>query len=103
MESEDTPLFKKDNLNRIIYIRWNSCVRVINKYYGDTHKLKIKYRIYNDETSIEIYDQNQEVIGSYESNKFSFKMSDKLTIYKNKLFFKVAQKTLSNWKKIIDE
>jgi len=55
---EEYPIKKFDKLNRMVYVDWNGVERCINIYWGDTNKIKIKYRLWHSDTEVEAYDKN---------------------------------------------
>jgi hypothetical protein len=91
------PVIKKDYLGRIIYIKWNDSLRIVNKYYGETNTIKIKYRYLNEDVHLEIFDKNNHTIGSYQMNNFFFEIGGKIKIRKNKLVFIVENSLLKQW------
>ena len=95
------PLLKKvDNLGRTIYIDWNGVERTIYVYYGDTSKMKLKYRLFHKETSLDAYDTSGKSILSYDAGKFEINVPGVWISKDGEVNFRVDKIKLKEWKRI---
>nr|QBM02753.1 hypothetical protein [uncultured archaeon] len=95
------PIKKFDNLNRVIYIDWNGVERCINVFWGDTNKIKIKYRLWHSETEVEAYDEKGNVIFQSSAGVIVIKFP-RLKIKDGKLLYTVERKKIKEWLKKLD-
>jgi hypothetical protein len=84
------PIHKHDNLGRIVYSQWSEYVRVANKYYGATDKVKIKYRFFGNDVAFDAYDQSGTIIMSYSKGNFEFMVAN-IKLSHNEISFKMAR------------
>jgi hypothetical protein len=90
------PIKKHDSLNRLIYVDWNGVERLINIYWGDTNKVKIKYRLWNDDAEVEAYDKNGNQVFNSSSGVAVFKFP-RLRIEKGRVSYIVDKKKIKEW------
>jgi hypothetical protein len=90
------PVKKFDHLNRLIYVDWNGIERCINIYWGDTNKVKIKYRLWNQEAEVEAYDKNGNVVFETISGAPVLKFP-RLKIEKGRIAYCVDKKKVNEW------
>lgn len=95
------PLLKKvDNLGRVIYIDWNGVERTIYVYYGNTSKVKLKYRLFHKETSLDAYNTSGKIIISYDAGKLEINIPGVWVHKDGGIDFRVDKVKLKEWKKI---
>jgi hypothetical protein len=97
-EQPQYPIKKIDSLNRLIYIDFDGYERILNKYWGDTNLIKIKYRFFGSEIEIEAFDVNRKIIMYYSTGMFKFHLTD-IKIDNNNLSFVVDKNKLFDWRK----
>lgn len=90
------PIRKYDDLKRLIYVDYNGIERIINVYWNDTNKIKIKYRLWNKDTEMEAFDKNGKVIIKSSAGIF-IADTPHINIKNGRLSFKVSQKKLKEW------
>ncbi len=98
---EEYPLKKYDHLNRLIYVDWNGVERVIKIYWDDTDKVKIKYRLWREETEVEAYDKSGNQIFSSSSGNLSFRLP-RLKIEYERIYYSVDKKKVKEWMKKLE-
>jgi len=95
------PIKKYDKLNRVIYVDWNGVERCINIYWGDTDKIKIKYRLYSSDAEVWAYDKNGKVIIRNVSGKFVLDLP-RLKIKNNIVTYNVDKNKLKEWQEKLE-
>lgn len=97
----DYPIKKYDKLNRLIYVDWNGIERLVNIYWDDTNKIKIKYRLYSNDAEVEAYDKNGKVIIRSVSGKFILDLP-KLKIKNSRVLYSVDKKKIKEWQEKLE-
>lgn len=97
----DYPIRKYDKLNRLIYIDWNGIERCINIYWDDTDKIKIKYRLYSDDSEVEAYDKNGKVIIKNVSGKFIIDLP-RFKMKNGKVSYCIDKKLIKEWQEKLE-
>jgi hypothetical protein len=90
------PIKKYDSLGRMIYVDWNGIERCINVFWDDTSKVKIKYRLWHDETEVEAFDKNGNVVFKSSSGVVIVKFP-KLKFKDGRLFYTVDSQKIKEW------
>lgn len=90
------PFKKFDHLNRLIYVDWNGIERCINIYWDDTNKIKIKYRLWNDETEVEAYDKNGDTILQSSAGKIVINFP-RLRIENGRMYYVIEKNKIKEW------
>lgn len=73
-EISEYPIKKKDNLGRLVYIKWNDIERSANVYWDNTENIKIKYKYYNTDVSFDAYDKAGKNVISYNGGRLDIKL-----------------------------
>ncbi len=94
------PIRKTDNLGRQTYVDWNGVERTIYKYWGDTKKIKVKYRLYHQEASFDAYDRLGKTIMSYASGTFEINLPRVWSDKNGDISFRTSKRKLLIWTKI---
>lgn len=81
-------IIKTDKLNRVIYKKLNDVERFIFKYYGDTNKLKIVIKLFNQTETADVFDKNGDLI-FYNSDGFNNFDLSCIKIYNNTISIKL--------------
>lgn len=97
----DFPIKKYDHLNRMIYVDWNGIERCINIFWDDTDKIKIKYRLWNNETEVEAYDLKGNVVFKRSTGVMVVDFP-RLKMKNNKMFYIVDKKKIDEWLQKLD-
>jgi len=97
---EEYPIKKYDYLNRLIYINWNGTERVINRYWGTSTNIKIKYRIFGKDINTEAYSESGKQIIDYSKGKHDIILERINFNYKGLVSFCVERRKINEWKKI---
>ena len=100
MEQPSYPIKKIDNLGRTTYVDWNGLERSIYKYWTDTKKVKIKYRLYHQESSVDVYDKMGKNIISYTSGTFEINLPRLWSTKSGEIFFKIEKPRIKEWANI---
>lgn len=98
---EEYPIKKYDNLNRLIYVDWNGIERIVNIYWGETDRVKIKYRLWRDEAEVEAFDKSGNQIFSTSRGVTGIKLP-RLKIEKDKIVYVVDKKKITEWLKKLE-
>lgn len=93
------PIKKFDHLDRMIYVDWNGIERCINIFWDDTKKIKIKYRLWYNETEVEAYDKKGNIILQSSTGIMKF---PRLKIKDGILFYVVEGKKIKEWLQKLD-
>jgi hypothetical protein len=91
------PLKKFDHLNRMVYVDWNGVERCVNVYWGDTNKIKIKYRLWHNDSEVEAYDKNGNIIIRSSAGLLSLRMP-RLVYENGKMAYVVDKKKIEEWR-----
>lgn len=94
------PIKKTDYLDRPIYVDWNGIERTIYKYWDKTKKVKIKWRLFNQEASFDAYDKNGKNIISYSSGTLEINLPWVWADQQGEIGFKVDKSKLIRWRNI---
>lgn len=98
---EEYPVKKYDKLNRLIYVDWNGVERSINIYWDDTEKIKIKYRLWNQEAEVEAFDKNGNKIFSNATGTIVIKLP-RIKLEKKNIFYVIEKKKIAEWKQKLE-
>jgi|ERR1035437_6490618 hypothetical protein len=105
MEPTEYPIKTFDHLNRLIYIAKNDVERVVNIYWADTNQIKIKYRLWKDEseTEIEAYNPNGEVIVRISLGKNEITLSRLKIINGSIKKWIISSEKINEWKNLFSK
>lgn len=91
------PIKKFDKLNRMVYVDWNGVERIINIYWDDTNKIKIKYRLWHNDYEVEAYNLKGKIIMKYSAGSFFLKLP-RLTMKDNITSYIVDKNKITEWR-----
>jgi len=101
--TEDFPIKKYDYLNRLIYIDWDGNEKIINKYWGKSKSIKIKYRIFGNDINTEAYDEQGKLIINYMKGR-NLILLDRIRVDNFGIIeFKVDKNIMKRWRKKIKD
>ena len=90
MSSElNYPITKTDRLNRVFWQKNSSTNEIFRDFWGDSNRVKIIYRKFNNDYTIDLYDCNSKFIGQYSINGFEFNLEDSFVVKKQNISFKI--------------
>jgi pullulanase/glycogen debranching enzyme len=102
MEKPNYPIKKIDNLGRLLYVDWNGIERSVYKYWKDTINIKVKYRLFHQETSFDVYDTSGKNILSYSSGVFEINLPRLWSDSYGGIGFKIEKNRLLYWRNILN-
>ena len=100
MKEAKYPIRKIDNLGRLLYVDWNGIERSVYKYWKDTPNIKVKYRLFHQETSFDAYDTSGKIILSYSSGVFDINLPRLWSNKNGGIGFKIEKHRLLAWRNI---
>ena len=95
-DNVEYPIKKYDHLNRMIYVDWNGVERCVNIFWENTKNIKIKYRLWSEESEIEAYDKSGNVIIHCSAGKLSVKLP-RFRMDNEKIKYIVDKKKIKEW------